>query len=536
MILLLSLAAGLILSRAAAEIGPPQGQPAQVVKSQLTRDDSLDLKDRTYFKVHAIPLQAGMNYRIDLESRQFSPYLRLREPTGREIAVQGDLAHAQVIVKAAGGGRYQVLATSMNAGQTGPYVLTVTELDPAGLAAALLEVRVKRIGSSPPQERRQILDELKKHLGGLGPKLEKKDLALARQAAHSLEFLARDLPLAAEAYARFATLAAASADAEVARSARFLEGAARRLKLRNRPLSIQGVTVDGRPLDWKAYRGKVVLVSFVDTTNFASAAEWRGSLKVIYARYKDRGFAVLGVSLNKDRQSLEQFLKAENIPWPCVHDVAAGAGGPGPLAEHLGISAAALPLDILVDRAGKVVATTATGPNLMVLLPRYVGQPAPPPFPVQGGQPFPPRPGAFRPDRGPSLPAGPGRSGESWTLLAVLLVVGMVILLVLLPFALILAFQAHRRGYHGVIWCLTGLLSFNPMFPLVVLALLPHRARQARRLKEMQALQNKLACPPVAAMRPGPSPPQATPPVVPASAGSTATFPARSLGDEVTRV
>ena len=166
---LLPLAAGLILGSHAAGVGPLPGRPDLVVKGGLTRDDFLDLKDRTYYKVHTITLKAGKSYRLELESRQFNPYLRLRDPAGREIAVQDDLVKAQVIVKAVKeGGLYQALATTMNAGQTGPYVLTVTELDPAGLAAALLEVRVKRIGSSPPRERRQIIEDLKKRLHGLG--------------------------------------------------------------------------------------------------------------------------------------------------------------------------------------------------------------------------------------------------------------------------------------------------------------------------------------------------------------------------------
>ena len=41
-----------------------------------------------------------------------------------------------------------------------------------------------------------------------------------------------------------------------------MEGAARRLALVGTPLELEGTKLDGTPLDWKAYRGKVVLVQF----------------------------------------------------------------------------------------------------------------------------------------------------------------------------------------------------------------------------------------------------------------------------------
>ncbi len=534
---LLPLTLGLMLSCSAEWMGPQQKQPPLVVQGQLTRSDFLDLKDKTHFKAHAIPLKVGMSYRIDLASRQFNPYLRLRDPMGQEIAVQGDRTHAQVLVKAARNGLYQVLVTTGKARQMGAYVLTVTKLDSADFASARLAVRIKKIGSSTPLQRRQIVNDLKKHLGSLGPKLKKADLELARQAAQSLELVARDLPLAAQAYANFAALAAASADAEVARSARLLEGAARRLKLTNQPLRINGVSVTGQAVDLRAFRGKVVLVSFVDTTNPASVAEWRDNLRFLYSLYKDHGFAVLGVGLNKDRQSLEQLLKAESIPWPCLHDVPAGAGGPGPLAEHLGIAADALPLGILVERSGKVVSPTVRRADLAILLPGYVAQANALPGPGPRGQPFPQVPGrGFPQNPGQFSPPGPVRVWGLGPWIGILIAV-VLVFLILLPFALILASQAKKRGYRGGTWFLTGLLSFNPMFPLVVLALLPHRARQARRLKELQALQEKLAeaRAPVAAKVQGAPRPEASPPAVPSAAASTASFPSQSVGDQATR-
>jgi hypothetical protein len=55
------------------------------------------------------------------------------------------------------------------------------------------------------------------------------------------------------------------------------------------------------------------------------------------------------------------------------------------------------------------------------------------------------------------------------------------------------AYQAYRRGYNGFVWCLAGLLAQNPVFVLVVLAMVPHRSRQQLREQFAQELDTKLA-------------------------------------------
>src|SRR5262249_28289724 len=96
----LPLVASLLLNGAAEGEGPPQAQPDLVVKGKLTAADFPDLKERTFSTIHTIPLKAGKSYRIALESQQFNPYLRLRDPTGRELAVQGGFPAAVVLVTA----------------------------------------------------------------------------------------------------------------------------------------------------------------------------------------------------------------------------------------------------------------------------------------------------------------------------------------------------------------------------------------------------------------------------------------------------
>ncbi|HEY2787502.1 MAG TPA: hypothetical protein VGJ05_21275 [Fimbriiglobus sp.] len=67
-------------------------------------------------------------------------------------------------------------------------------------------------------------------------------------------------------------------------------------------------------------------------------------------------------------------------------------------------------------------------------------------------------------------------------------VFGFLILLVV-P----VAYQAYRRGYNPIIWGIVGLLTFNPLFPLIILAMVPHRSRLRLRDQFTRELEAKLA-------------------------------------------
>jgi hypothetical protein len=98
-----------------------------------------------------------------------------------------------------------------------------------------------------------------------------------------------------------------------------------------------------------------------------------------------------------------------------------------------------------------------------------------------------------------------------------------------LGFSAIVAYQAARRGYSFVIWLLAGLLG-NPIFFLMLLAIMPDFARKARRRKEMADLEAKLAAKPK-----GLPPPRETTPNMPLAEKPTGTFSReRSLGDQPT--
>jgi hypothetical protein len=112
--------------------------------------------------------------------------------------------------------------------------------------------------------------------------------------------------------------------------------------------------------------------------------------------------------------------------------------------------------------------------------------------------------------------------------------IGLIVLAVLIsPFALILASQAHRRGFSFPVWLLAGILAVNPLFPLVLLGFLPSRTRRAQRRAAQEDLERRLAgeLRNIPSSVPGPGGAKTEPPPT----SPTPELPGRSVGDEETR-
>jgi len=162
-------------------------------------------------------------------------------------------------------------------------------------------------------------------------------------------------------------LLANSSDKQIRAFASKLDGIARRLSIVGKSLDITGKTVDGADLDWKTYRGKVVLVDFWATWCGPCVGELP-NVKKNYARYHKKGFDVVGISLDEDKMALTEFLESEHIPWQTLFD---GQGWETPLANKYGVTG--IPCVMLVDKAGKVVSANARGEKLGKLLADLLG-------------------------------------------------------------------------------------------------------------------------------------------------------------------
>jgi thiol-disulfide isomerase/thioredoxin len=118
-------------------------------------------------------------------------------------------------------------------------------------------------------------------------------------------------------------------------------------------IEIAGPTVQGPPFDLRELRGKVVLVDFWATWCVPCVRELL-HVREVYDRYHAKGFEVVGVSLDKSRDNLADYIKEKQIPWPQVFfDEDGKRYWDNPLAVRYGIKA--IPDMILIDADGRVV-------------------------------------------------------------------------------------------------------------------------------------------------------------------------------------
>ena len=120
----------------------------------------------------------------------------------------------------------------------------------------------------------------------------------------------------------------------------------------------EATDLDGEPISFETYRGKVLLVDFWAVWCGPCIAEMP-NVKRVYETYKDKGFDIIGISLDNDEQRLRDYLKENEIPW---RQVFSGKGWNSPVSRKYGISA--IPTMWLIDKDGKLISHQARGEKL----------------------------------------------------------------------------------------------------------------------------------------------------------------------------
>jgi peroxiredoxin len=122
----------------------------------------------------------------------------------------------------------------------------------------------------------------------------------------------------------------------------------KKLKIGAEILDFNATDMAGKKISPSDYRGKVVLLDFWATWCAPCRAEMP-NVKKIYATYHGKGFDIIGVSMDNNRQALESYLKEQDMKWRQIYD---GKGWQAELGKVFAVSA--IPTTLLIDKQGKI--------------------------------------------------------------------------------------------------------------------------------------------------------------------------------------
>ena len=127
-------------------------------------------------------------------------------------------------------------------------------------------------------------------------------------------------------------------------------------------------TPDGKNIALSSLKGKVVLVDFWASWCRPCRAENPNVVR-IYNAYKDKGFEIYSVSLDKDKEAWVKAIKDDQLIWPAhVSDLGYWQSS---VVKQYNITG--IPFTCLLDKEGKIMAKGIRGEELEIKIKELLG-------------------------------------------------------------------------------------------------------------------------------------------------------------------
>lgn len=126
----------------------------------------------------------------------------------------------------------------------------------------------------------------------------------------------------------------------------------------------------GNPVSLSSFRGKFLLIDFWASWCSPCRAENPNVVKA-YQAYSSKGFDVLGVSFDRDKNKWEKAIQDDHLTWTHVSDLKYWANAAG---KMYGINS--IPANVLLDQNQIILARNLKGEELMKKLEELFGPPS----------------------------------------------------------------------------------------------------------------------------------------------------------------